>query len=106
MGQAARGAAQPAGGWVQAGAAAQQAAGAAAGREGRQVTVAPVEIKTGKMHDSHRAQVLLYLLLMEERYGKPLDWGMLWYTTQTGAGRGRPWVLGPAAGPLVAPRHG
>ena len=28
------------------------------------------------------AQVLLYLLLMEERYGKPLEWGLLWYTTQ------------------------
>ncbi len=30
-------------------------------------------------------QVLLYLLLMEERYGRPLDWGMLWYTGQPGA---------------------
>lgn len=26
--------------------------------------------------------MLLYLLLMEERYGRPLDWGLLWYTTQ------------------------
>ncbi|GAB4823940.1 hypothetical protein N2152v2_010986 [Parachlorella kessleri] len=43
--------------------------------------IAPVEIKTGKPHDSHRAQVLLYLLLMEERYGRALDWGLLWYTT-------------------------
>lgn len=36
-------------------------------------------------------QVLLYLLLMEERYGTPLQWGMLWYTGQPGAlptGRG------------------
>jgi CRISPR/Cas system-associated exonuclease Cas4 (RecB family) len=60
------------------------AGGAAPLPPGREVTVGPVEIKTGKMHDSHKAQVLLYLLLMEERYGKPLDWGMLWYTTQTG----------------------
>lgn len=29
-------------------------------------------------------QVLLYLLLMEERYGRPLEWGMLWYTHQPG----------------------
>lgn len=29
-------------------------------------------------------QVLLYLLLMEERYGHPLEWGMLWYTHQPG----------------------
>eukprot|EP00887_Chlorella_sp_A99_P004604 scaffold4.g4604.t1 len=47
--------------------------------------VAPVEIKTGKPHMEHRAQVLLYLLLMEERYGRPLDWGVLWYTTRPGA---------------------
>lgn len=42
-------------------------------------------------------QVLLYLLLMEERYGRPLDWGMLWYTHQPGeaAMRGMPlgWTL-------------
>ena len=37
-------------------------------------------------------QVLLYLLLMEERYGHPLEWGMLWYTHQPGE-------------PLLAPRR-
>jgi CRISPR/Cas system-associated exonuclease Cas4 (RecB family) len=76
----------PLSGWMQQAAA---AGGAAPLPPGREVTVGPVEIKTGKMHDSHKAQVLLYLLLMEERYGKPLDWGMLWYTTQTGG-----WVGG------------
>jgi CRISPR/Cas system-associated exonuclease Cas4 (RecB family) len=64
--------------------AAQQDGGAPAGG---QVSVAPVEIKTGRAHDSHRAQVLLYLLLMEERYGTALDWGMLWYTGQPGERR-------------------
>ena len=24
--------------------------------------------------------MLIYLLLMEERYGRPLDWGYLWYS--------------------------
>lgn len=28
------------------------------------------------------AQVLLYLLLMEERYGTPLDWGLLWWVAR------------------------
>lgn len=44
------------GGWMQAagtGGPAQQAAGPG----GRQVTVAPVEIKTGKLHETHKAQV-------------------------------------------------
>lgn len=34
--------------------------------------------------------MLLYLLLMEERYGRPLEWGMLWYTHQPGEPRA--WV--------------
>ena len=46
--------------------------------------VAPLEIKTGKPHGSHRAQVLLYLLLLEERYrGRAVDWGVLWLTGET-----------------------
>lgn len=134
-------------GWVQQAAGQTGAGGAPAGRPGRELTVGPVEIKTGKMHESHKAQVgpagwlpgdscavrtgsrrpakrssglpwrqqaalagscstapaptplpgrsprpmqvLLYLLLMEERYGRPLDWGMLWYTGQPGAGASR-----------------
>ncbi|KAL4448106.1 hypothetical protein ABPG75_005325 [Micractinium tetrahymenae] len=68
-------------GWVQQ-AAGPSVGGGPAARPGREVAVGPVEIKTGKMHESHKAQVLLYLLLMEERYGRPLDWGMLWYTGQ------------------------
>jgi hypothetical protein len=27
-------------------------------------------------------QVSLYLLLLEERYGQPLDMGLLWYLTE------------------------
>ena len=31
-----------------------------------------------------RAQVLIYMLMMEERYGTPLQWGLLWYTYEQG----------------------
>lgn len=55
----------------------------------------PLSINPGPAIPS--PQVLLYLLLMEERYGRPLDWGMLWYTHQPGeaAMRGMPlgWTL-------------
>jgi DNA replication ATP-dependent helicase Dna2 len=42
-----------------------------------EVVVAPLELKTGFKRISDEAQVLLYLLAMEERYGKPLNWGLL-----------------------------
>lgn len=58
----------------------QTNAGPSGGKEER--VVAPLEIKTGKPHGSHRAQVLLYLLLLEERYGQRMDWGVLWLTGQ------------------------
>ncbi|BDA50404.1 DNA replication ATP-dependent helicase/nuclease DNA2 [Coccomyxa sp. Obi] len=44
---------------------------------------APLEFKTGKPHQSHRAQVTLYQLLMEERYGEPIEAGLLWYLNQS-----------------------
>ncbi|KAK9846251.1 hypothetical protein WJX81_000082 [Elliptochloris bilobata] len=44
--------------------------------------LAPLEFKTGKAHQSHRAQVTLYLLLLEERYGAPMSRGLLWYLSQ------------------------
>ena len=34
----------------------------------RQAMVVPLELKTGKSHLSHRAQVLLYKLLLSDRY--------------------------------------
>lgn len=49
------------------------------GPAGCQVVVAPLELKTGRPRDSDTAQALLYLLLMEERYGHPLHWGLLVY---------------------------
>ena len=36
-------------------------------------SVSTLEIKTGREHASHRAQVLLYLLLLHDRYGVPLE---------------------------------
>lgn len=39
--------------------------------------VAPLELKTGKERDSDIAQLLLYLLMMEDRYGGPCSWGVL-----------------------------
>ena len=44
---------------------------------GGEYVVAPLELKTGMPRDSDEAQVLLYLLAMEERYGHPLNWGLL-----------------------------
>lgn len=39
----------------------------------REMNVAPLEIKTGRSVGvmNHRAQTMLYTLLMEDRYGKP-----------------------------------
>ena len=42
------------------------------------VSVLPLEIKTGRAHFSHAGQVLLYMLLLEERYGQPVYQGLLW----------------------------
>ncbi|CAL8464813.1 g4348 [Coccomyxa elongata] len=47
-----------------------------------QACTAPLEFKTGKPHQSHRAQVTLYQLLMEERYGEAIEAGLLWYLNQ------------------------
>ncbi|KAI0249269.1 AAA domain-containing protein [Lactifluus subvellereus] len=43
---------------------------------------APFEIKTGRAVAGleHRAQTMLYTLLMQERYGEPVDLGLLYYT--------------------------
>ncbi|KAI0290929.1 AAA domain-containing protein [Multifurca ochricompacta] len=42
----------------------------------------PFEIKTGRAVAGleHRAQTMLYTLLMQERYGEPVDLGLLYYT--------------------------
>ncbi|GIL70908.1 hypothetical protein Vretifemale_1573, partial [Volvox reticuliferus] len=40
--------------------------------------IAPFEFKTGKNRHEHRAQVLLYLLLMEDRYQTAVQTGLLW----------------------------
>ncbi|GIL46712.1 hypothetical protein Vafri_3630 [Volvox africanus] len=40
--------------------------------------IAPFEFKTGKDRHEHRAQVLLYLLLMEDRYQTAVQTGLLW----------------------------
>ncbi|WVF72768.1 hypothetical protein IAT40_007586 [Kwoniella sp. CBS 6097] len=44
--------------------------------------VAPLEIKTGKSVGmmAHRAQTMLYTLLMEDRYGVPVPAGLLYYS--------------------------
>ena len=43
---------------------------------------APFEIKTGRAVAGleHRAQTMLYSLLMQDRYGQPVDLGLLYYT--------------------------
>ncbi|KAI9438474.1 Dna2-domain-containing protein [Lactarius indigo] len=43
---------------------------------------APFEIKTGRAVAGleHRAQTMLYSLLMQDRYGEPVDLGLLYYT--------------------------
>lgn len=43
---------------------------------------APLELKTGRSSQvmEHRAQTLLYTVLMEERYGTPVPSGLLYYT--------------------------
>ncbi|ORY35636.1 putative DNA replication helicase dna2 [Naematelia encephala] len=44
--------------------------------------VAPLEIKTGRSVGvmAHRAQTMLYTLLMEDRYGVPIPAGLLYYS--------------------------
>ncbi|BEI94616.1 uncharacterized protein CcaverHIS019_0701880 [Cutaneotrichosporon cavernicola] len=52
-------------------------------RDGQsQEVVAPMEIKTGRSIGGvqHRAQTLLYTLLMEDRYGLPVPAGLLYYS--------------------------
>lgn len=44
--------------------------------------LAPLELKTGRSHVSHHAQVLLYLLLLASRYDRAVLDGVLWYTGQ------------------------
>ena len=44
--------------------------------------LAPLELKTGRPHVSHHAQVLLYFLLLASRHGGPVLDGVLWYTGQ------------------------
>ena len=52
------------------------ARGLVAARQSR--ALAPFEFKTGKAFFTHRAQVSLYLLLLEERYGAAAPHGLLW----------------------------
>lgn len=42
-------------------------------------SLGPLEIKTGKPRHTDAAQVLLYLLALEERYGSNIPYGMLYY---------------------------
>lgn len=44
---------------------------------------APLEIKSGLPRDTDAAQVLLYLLALEERYGSHVPYGMLLYKSET-----------------------
>ncbi|KXZ52798.1 hypothetical protein GPECTOR_8g185 [Gonium pectorale] len=44
----------------------------------QQTVIAPFEFKTGKDWHEHKAQVLLYLLLMEDRYQEAIRTGLLW----------------------------
>lgn len=44
--------------------------------------VMPLEIKTGKEWFTHRAQVAMYVLLMEEAHGQDVNHAVLWYTNQ------------------------
>lgn len=52
------------------------------GTEGDMEFVSPLEIKTGKSIGGvqHRAQTMLYTLLMEDRYGLPVPAGLLYYS--------------------------
>ncbi len=46
-------------------------------------SVGPLEIKTGKPRHTDAAQVLLYLLALEERYGSNVPYGMLYYKLES-----------------------
>eukprot|EP00210_Caulerpa_lentillifera_P001306 g1257.t1 len=41
--------------------------------------IVPLELKTGKEWFSHEAQVMLYFLLMQTRYNREIEDGLLWY---------------------------
>ncbi|CAO1617669.1 unnamed protein product [Parajaminaea phylloscopi] len=62
-------------------AAAAQEAGPAS-LKSRSVSIMPMEIKTGKSVDAleHRAQTMLYTLMMSDRYGTDVTSGLLYYT--------------------------
>lgn len=46
-------------------------------------SLGPLEIKTGKPRHTDAAQVLLYLLALEERYGAHVPYGMLYYKLES-----------------------
>lgn len=48
----------------------------------RTTSIMPMEIKTGRSVDAleHRAQTMLYTLMMSDRYGTDVDSGLLYYT--------------------------
>lgn len=48
----------------------------------RYTAIMPMEIKTGRSVDAleHRAQTMLYTLMMSDRYGTKVDSGLLYYT--------------------------
>lgn len=51
-----------------------------AGGRGRRTMLLPLELKTGKYeHPSHRAQLLLYTLLMADRYDAEIRDGLMLY---------------------------
>lgn len=51
---------------------------------GSLTVMAPLELKSGRPRLADSTQVLLYLLAMEERYGKALNWGLLVYRNGNG----------------------
>ncbi|QDZ18155.1 DNA replication ATP-dependent helicase Dna2 [Chloropicon primus] len=58
------------------------------GASERKQSLMPLEIKTGKEYFTHRAQLVTYVLLMEDAYGVPVNEAVMWYT-----GRGGPSVI-------------
>ncbi len=43
---------------------------------------APLELKTGTVRRGDAQQVLLYMLMLEERYGQRVEAGLLWYSDE------------------------
>ena len=50
----------------------------------RSRTLMPMEIKTGREYFNHRAQLAVYVLLMEDAYKEKVDQAVMWYTGKDG----------------------